>query len=501
MKIGLKIDAKYYGPIKGTLKILLPDNIEFAKASQANDFDIIVNVQLDTSNGIKVVSEIIGDSRSQENSSDTIVDQEILGSEQGQQEFEKRCRYRLKLSVYRLLSQYLDLEMNPWGILVGVRPTKLGHILLDQGLSYQQIEHRLENIYGVSAEKRELLLNIVRCERKYLPTVSEARQKISIYLGIPFCPTKCDYCAFASYPLEQYKEYLDDFLTALSYEIEHLGQVIKQLNLEVDTVYIGGGTPTVLSAQELKKIITALKTSFNINNLREFMVEAGRPDTITEAKLKVLKDENVDRISINPQTMQQNTLDQIGREHTVEDVLKAYSLARKMNFPNINMDLIVGLPGEGKKELQLTLKEIEALNPDSLTVHTLALKRAADFYQQQDKLLLPNSKQMWEMLDLTQETAEKLGLIPYYMYRQKSSLGNFENVGYSKPGHESIYNILMMEERETIIALGGGGVTKLVDSQDWSLEREINPKFPGQYINQVQERTQRKVDKLTTLLR
>ena len=501
MRIGLKIASKYYGPIKRTLKILLPDNIEFAKASQADDFDIIVNAQLDTSNGIKVVSEIVGDSSGPDNNSDTIIDQEISGSEQGQQEFEKRCRYRLKLSIYRLLCQYLDLEMNPWGILVGVRPTKLGHILLDQGLSYQQLDHRLKNIYGVNSDKRKLLLNIVRCERKYLPTVSEAQQKISIYLGIPFCPTKCDYCAFASYPLEQYKEYLDDFLAALTYEIEQLGTVINQLDLEVDTVYIGGGTPTVLSAKELKKIITKLKTSFAIKNFREYMVEAAKPDTITEAKLKVLKEENVDRISINPQTMQQSTLDKIGRRHTVEDVLEAYSLARTMNFPNINMDLIVGLPGEGKKELQLTLKEIEALNPDSITVHTLAIKRAANFYEEQDELLLPDSKQMWEMLELTQETAEKLGFIPYYMYRQKSSLGNFENVGYSKPSQESIYNILMMEERETIIALGGGGVTKLVDSQDWSLEREINPKFPGQYINQVQKRTQRKIDKLTTLLR
>ena len=496
MKIGLKIDSKYYGPIKGTLKVLLPEDIEIDKASQGHDFDIIVNAKLDTSDGIRVTSELVGPDVSTADKKDTIIDKEY-----DQQNVEKRSRYRLKLSIYRLLCNYLDLEMNPWGILIGVRPTKLGHILLDQGLSYQQIDDQLQNVYGVSKEKRELLLNIVRRERKHLPTTTEAKKKISLYLGVPFCPTKCDYCSFASYPLSEYKQYLSDFLSALEYEIENIGQIVRELNLNIDTVYIGGGTPTVLSAEKLKGIIQKLKDSFAINDLREFMVEAGRPDTINEAKLRVLKNENVNRISINPQTMQQETLDKIGRDHTVEDVVEAYSLARKMNFANINMDLIVGLPGEGEEELKLTLEEVKELHPDSITVHTLAIKRASKLNQQQDELSLLSAAKINEMLNLTQKTAEKLGLVPYYMYRQKSPLGNFENVGYSKPGQESIYNILMMEERETIIALGGGGVTKLVDSEDWSLEREINPKFPVQYINQVEKRTQRKIDKLTTLLR
>ena len=496
MKIGLKIDSKYYGPIKGTLKVLLPEDIEIDKASQGHDFDIIVNAKLDISDGIKVTSELVGPDVSTADKKDTIIDKEY-----DQQNVEKRSRYRLKLSIYRLLCNHLDLEMNPWGILIGVRPTKLGHILLDQGLSYQQTDDQLQNVYGVSKEKRELLLNIVRRERKHLPTTTEAKKKISLYLGVPFCPTKCDYCSFASYPLSEYKQYLSDFLSALEYEIENIGQIVRELNLNIDTVYIGGGTPTVLSAEKLKGIIQKLKDSFAINDLREFMVEAGRPDTINEAKLRVLKNENVNRISINPQTMQQETLDKIGRDHTVEDVVEAYSLARKMNFANINMDLIVGLPGEGEEELKLTLEEVKELHPDSITVHTLAIKRASKLNQQQDELSLLSAAKINEMLNLTQKTAEKLGLVPYYMYRQKSPLGNFENVGYSKPGQESIYNILMMEERETIIALGGGGVTKLVDSEDWSLEREINPKFPVQYINQVEKRTQRKIDKLTTLLR
>ncbi|MFO7819402.1 MAG: coproporphyrinogen dehydrogenase HemZ, partial [Halanaerobacter sp.] len=468
MKIGLKIDSDYYGPIKGTLKVLLPEDIEIAKASQADDFNIIVNTKLETNNGIKVQSEVVGASHSEKREKDVIIDKEILGSEYQEQDFRKRCRYRLKLSIYRLLCQYLDIEMSPWGILIGVRPTKLGHILLDKGLSYQQINDQLEDIYGVSAEKRELLLNIIRRERKHLPSSSEAKEKISIYLGIPFCATKCDYCAFASYPLAEYNKYLSQFLTALDYEIDEMSRVIRELDLEVDTVYIGGGTPTVLSAQNLKRIIKKLKTSFAINNLREFMVEAGRPDTINETKLKVLKNESVDRISINPQTMHQETLDRIGRDHTVEDVVETYSLARSMNFSNINMDLIVGLPGERQEELRLTLEEVQELQPDSLTVHTLALKRASNLKEEQDELSLASAAQIDEMLNLTRETAEKLGLIPYYMYRQKSELGNFENIGYSKPGQESIYNILMMEERETIIALGGGGVTKLVDSRDWS---------------------------------
>ncbi|MBM7556285.1 coproporphyrinogen dehydrogenase HemZ [Halanaerobacter jeridensis] len=503
MKIGLKIDSKYYGPVKGTLKVLLPEHIEIYKAAQAYDFDIIINTQLDTSDGIKVISEIVGDTSSKAEQRDIIKDKEILDSAVDGQDFEKRCRYRLKLSIYRLLCDYLDLEMSPWGILIGVRPTKLVHILLDKGLSYQQVDYRLQNIYGVNPEKRELLLNIVRRERKYIPTASEARKKISIYLGVPFCPTKCDYCSFASYPLKEYGEYVSDFLAALQYEIESIGQVVRDLNLKVDTVYIGGGTPTVLSAEELEEIIKKIKSSFAItgDDLREFMVEAGRPDTINEKKLRVLKQEKVGRISINPQTMQQKTLNKIGRDHTVKDVVQAYKLARKMNFANINMDLIVGLPGEGKEELQLTLEEIQDLQPDSLTVHTLAIKRAANLSKEQSGLSTASAAKINKMLNLTQKTAEKLGLVPYYMYRQKSPLGNFENIGYSKPGQESIYNILMMEEREIIIALGGGGVTKLVDSNDWSLEREINPKFPVQYIKEVEERTQRKIDKLTTLLR
>ena len=499
MKIGLKIDTDYYAPIKGTLQRLLPKNIEISKASQADNFAIIVNTKLKLGDGIRVTSEIIGDTLSEDKKKDVIIDKEISHDKYDKHDFKKRCRYRLKLSIYRLLCQYLELEMNPWGILTGVRPTKLGHILLDKGLSYQQIDYQLKEVYGVNAEKRKLLLNIVRQERKHLPTPGEVNNKISLYIGIPFCASKCDYCSFASYPLDDYNNYLTDFLAALDYEIEELGQIIRELNLEIDTVYIGGGTPTVLSAQELGGIINKLKSSFEIGDLREFMVEAGRPDTINKEKLTVLKNEGVDRISINPQTMQQTTLDRIGRNHTVEDVVKTYSLARKMNFSNINMDLIVGLPGEGKEELKLTLEEVQDLQPDSITVHTLTLKRAAKLKQGEISLL--SRPKIEELIRLTQETAEKIGLIPYYMYRQKSHQENYENIGYAKPGHESIYNILMMEERETILALGGGGVTKLVDSDDWSLERAINPKFPAQYIEQVEKRTERKIDKLTTLLR
>ena len=501
MKVGLKIDPEYYGPIKGTLNVLLPEKIEIYKAAEAKNFDIIVDTRLDTNTGIKVISKIIGGCNSAEEINDSIVDKEILNSNYDQSDFEKRCRFRLKLSIYRVLCQYLDLEMNPWGILIGVRPTKLGHILLDQGMSYQQIDQQLEEVYGVQKNKRELLINIVRCERKYLPTAKEASNEVSIYLGIPFCPTKCHYCSFASYPIDKYNDYLADFLQALNYEIKELGAVIRKLDLKVNTIYIGGGTPTVLSSEKLEEIIRNLKKSFAIDNPREFMVEAGRPDTINQFKLKILKELGVDRISINPQTMNQSTLEKIGRGHSVEDVVGTYKLAREMNFSNINMDLIVGLPGEGVKELNLTLEEIKDLQPDSLTVHTLALKRASKLTKNKENISLVGANEINQMLKLSKETAAKLGLVPYYMYRQKSILGNFENVGYSKPGHESIYNILMMEERESVIGIGGGAVTKLVNSTDWSLEREINPKFPDQYINQVEKRTKRKIDKLTTLMR
>jgi len=266
--------------------------------------------------------------------------------------------------------------------------------------------------------------------------------------------------------------------------------------LKVDTLYIGGGTPTVLSAEELDVLLALLKKYFIHPSLREFTVEAGRADTIDKDKLQLLKDYGVERISINPQTMNQSTLDHIGRCHTVEEVVESFNLAREIGFENINMDIIIGLPDENISDVEHTLEEIEKLNPDSFTVHTLAIKRASRLKNNLDDTDLSSATEVEEMIHLTEGLAKKIGLIPYYMYRQKHILGNLENVGYAKSGEESIYNIIMMEERETVIGLGGGAITKLVNPEDWSLERLYNPKFPGQYSSEIKERTITKVSKL-----
>ncbi|AGB41757.1 coproporphyrinogen dehydrogenase HemZ [Halobacteroides halobius DSM 5150] len=493
MKVGLGIPEKYYGSVKGMLNVLLP-KLEIERASEVINPKLIINSKLTTKQGIKVKSIILDKPKF----SDQILDQEILNNCYNQYDFKKRCKIRVKLSIYRLLCDYLDQPLSPWGILIGVRPTKLVHSLFDRDFSKEKVDLILEEVYGIRTEKRNLLLRIIAKERSYLPSKEEAQKKVSLYLGIPFCPTRCAYCSFASYPFESYQQYVPDFLDALEYEIKKLGAAINELGLAIDTLYLGGGTPTVLSTGQLKRIINKLNKEFNLSDLREFSVEAGRPDTITKDKLSLLKASGVNRISINPQTMNQATLDKIERKHTIKQVLESFSLARELNFQNINMDLIIGLPGEEVADVKNSLEEIKRLNPDSLTIHTLALKRAA---KMDNQVQLPSNVKVEKMLALTKQTAKDLNLESYYMYRQKYMLANLENIGYARSGLESIYNILMIEERQTVIGLGGGAITKMVNPKDWSLERLINPKFPKQYIEEVKERTDQKIIKLTSLVR
>ncbi len=493
MKITLDLPQEYYPAIKGTLSILLPE-VDFYHNTDGVNVDLTVSVDINISEALVVKSYVQGNLSLQEE----IIDKDILDSRYTEENIEKRVRERIKLSLYRVISKYSNKELSPWGILVGVRPTKLVHYLVDKAYSYERIKEQLQNVYGLAPEKIRLLIEVVKLERSYLPTTEEAQNRISIYLGIPFCPTRCNYCSFAAYPFKQHQKYLKDFLKAVHYEIKEMGRAINRLGLIVDTIYIGGGTPTVFSRLQLEKIIKELQKYFSSSRLKEFTVEAGRADTITREKLEMMYKLGIDRISINPQTMNQKTLDKIGRQHTVQEVYTAFKTAREVGFTNINMDLIVGLPGERSVEIKRTLEQILQLNPDSLTVHTMAIKRAAKMRNNLDQSKLSTSNEVEEMFALTKEAASQMKLKPYYMYRQKNMIGNLENIGYSRAGQESIYNILMMEERETIIALGGGGITKFVNPQNWRLSRLVNPKFPQQYINQVQERTAAKIAKLTS---
>ncbi|QZY57045.1 coproporphyrinogen dehydrogenase HemZ [Crassaminicella profunda] len=401
----------------------------------------------------------------------------------------KILKRKIKLSIYDTLSKFY--EIHPlWGILTGIRPTKIVHELMDQKLDLQHIRQKLKENYRMSEEKIDLVTKIAQIERPVIKTNNG--DAVSVYVSIPFCPTRCIYCSFPSNPLDKGKNLIKEYLKALIYEIKETGEILKEHNKKVETLYIGGGTPTTLSHEELEMLIKAIKKHIDLKWVKEITVEAGRPDTITMEKLMVLKREGVERISINPQTMNQKTLEVIGRSHTAEDIIHSYQMAKKIGFDTINMDMIIGLPGETPEMVEKTMKEIEKLNPENLTVHTLAVKKTSRLRQHLNDYPLAKEEEARKMLQITQTYAERMGLIPYYMYRQKYMLGNLENIGYAKAGHEGIYNIQIMEEKQSIIALGAGAVSKIYYQEENRLERVPNVTNVEHYIARVEEMVERK---------
>ena len=393
----------------------------------------------------------------------------------------------LKRLIYTGLSKYTKKEL-PWGTLTGIRPTKIAMTLLDEGSNEEEIREYMKEVYLLSDEKLELAIDIAKREKALLDTI-HYKDGYSIYIGIPFCPTTCLYCSFTSHPICSYKKRIGEYLEAVFKEIDFIADYYKDKIL--DTIYVGGGTPTTLEADELELLLNKITTTLDLSNLKEFTVEAGRADSITKEKLEVLKKYNVDRISVNPQTMNQKTLDFIGRRHTVEQVLEAYKLAKKIGIPNINMDIILGLPGEEETEVSYTIEEIKKLDPDSLTVHSLAIKRAsklAEWIKENGMSALNNTD---ETMAIARDGAKDMGMVPYYLYRQKNMSGNFENVGYAKEGKFGIYNILIMEEVQTIVAIGAGSVTKRVFG-DGRIERCDNVKDVALYIEKIDEMIERK---------
>lgn len=399
----------------------------------------------------------------------------------------------LKRCIYRVLHQLSGKEL-PWGTLTGVRPSKLPMEHLELGESREDIERYMKEQYYCSKEKISLGYEIARKELDILRAI-DYKNGYSLYIGIPFCPTRCLYCSFPSFPLEQFKKYVQGYLQALYKEIDYAGRNLWAKKLT--SIYIGGGTPTTLEVAELRKLIRKIKSSFPMKYVAEFTVEAGRPDTITFEKLQMLKEEGITRISINPQTMNQDTLDHIGRKHTIEEVVKGFELARSAGHDNINMDLIMGLSGEKAEHVQKTLDWVEKLAPESLTVHSLVVKRAARLNLQLDReehWMVGDTK---EMMALTEDFAKAHGYEPYYMYRQKNATGSSndsqENIGYAKPGMESIYNIIIMEEKQSILALGAGASTKImIPKGAKKLERVENVKNVVEYINRIDEMINRK---------
>ena len=413
-----------------------------------------------------------------------------------QQEIQSRgFKDGFKRFLYNVLNQTTGKHL-PWGNLTGIRPTKIAYGMLEQGRSDQFILEYYKQNHYVSIEKSELSLDIAKRERELLSGI-HYQDGYSLYIGIPFCPTTCLYCSFTSFPIAGYRDLVEKYLDCLIREMEFTSKVMNGRIL--DSVYIGGGTPTTLEPVQLDRLLSKLKSLFDFSTVQEFTVEAGRADSITEEKLRVLLAHGVSRISVNPQTMKQETLDIIGRKASVEQVERTFALARKVGFDNINMDLILGLPGELEADVQHTIDRVVELAPDSLTVHSLAVKRASrlnQWIQENGVAMLHNTD---ETMAIAAKGAKQLGLMPYYLYRQKNMSGNFENVGYAREGKLGLYNILIIEEVQTIVALGAGSITKKVSrqaaedgSENILIERCENVKEVAQYIERIDEMIARK---------
>ncbi|MGN0383084.1 MAG: coproporphyrinogen dehydrogenase HemZ [Eubacterium sp.] len=400
----------------------------------------------------------------------------------------KETKNILKRHLYSILSRKTKKEL-PWGTLTGIRPVKIPTLLIEQGESDEAVKKYMKETYLASDEKTDLSIKIAHKEIELLSKF-DYKNGYSIYIGIPFCPTTCLYCSFTSYPIDRYKDIVDKYLNALFKEIDFTARNFADRQLH--SVYIGGGTPTTLSAEQLECLITKIKSSFNMDYCQEITVEAGRPDSITKEKLIAIKSCGVTRISINPQTMKQETLDLIGRHHTIEQVKEAFALARECGFNNINMDLILGLPDETYTDVKHTIEQICELEPESITVHALAIKRAAklNIYKEDYKNLHREISN--EMVTLMAEYAANMNMEPYYLYRQKNMTGNLENIGYAKAGCEGVYNILIMEEKQPIIALGAGSVSKFVFPDGYRIERIENVKNVDLYIERIDEMIARK---------
>lgn len=393
----------------------------------------------------------------------------------------------LKEHLYRLLEEETGRSL-PWGTLTGIRPTKIPMQLLDEGKSKEEVASYMKKTYLASDEKIDLSIAIAERERALLSKL-DYKDGYSLYIGIPFCPSTCLYCSFTSYPLASWRTQVDAYLDALEKELDYVAA--KNYHKKLNSIYIGGGTPTTLEPYQLDRLIRKIRCSFDFSHCIEFTVEAGRPDSITKEKLQVLRHNGISRISINPQTMKQETLDIIGRHHTVEQTIESFKLARSLGFDNINMDLIMGLPEENIDDVRHTMEVLKELDPDNITIHSLAIKRAARlniFKDRYESMQMVNTQ---EHMDLCAEYCAQMGLSPYYLYRQKGMAGNMENVGYAKPGKAGVYNVLIMEERQTIIACGAGASTKKV-CPGGAIERCENVKDVSLYMKRIDEMIMRK---------
>ena len=367
-----------------------------------------------------------------------------------------------------------------WGILTGVRPSKIALRQLFDGKTKAEVRSCLSKELFVSPKKAALVTDIAATEKKIISKVP--KNSCSVYISIPFCPTRCSYCSFVSVSSKKLLSMLDDYLDRLIFDLDRTFETIRSLGLTVSTVYVGGGTPTTLDEDQLKKLTAAVMKNVDVSALEEYTVEAGRPDTVTAEKLKILKESGVTRVSVNTQTLNDDVLEAIGRRHTSKQFLEAFELAKKSGIKHINTDLIAGLPGEGFRSFSETIDRMIELRPDNLTFHTLCIKSAADFAQHMRGMDPAGSGDASKSVDYAQASAKNAGYIPYYIYRQKNTVENLENVGFALPGAEGRYNIYMMEEIHSIFAVGAGAVSKLVSDDKNLIERIFEFKYPYEYL-------------------
>lgn len=397
----------------------------------------------------------------------------------------------LKRYLYKIMSDFTGYS-SPWGCMTGVRPTKIVNVLKKRGMDNEAVFKHFKEFYLMRDDKAKLAIKTADVQTPFLEEQIAHPENIGFYVGIPFCPTRCLYCSFTSNSITKYKKSLDLYLDLLEREIKESLAIAKQAGYKIETVYLGGGTPTSFDEARFERYMKIITDNINVSSLKEFALEAGRPDSITMGKLITAKNAGVTRISVNPQTMNDFTLRRIGRLHTAKQTEEAFYLAREAGFKNINMDIIAGLPGENTADFMHTLSKIEEYRPDSITVHTLSIKRAADLRLDEENRNLLHGDEVGEMVRLASITAEKLGMHPFYMYRQKNMMGNHENVCYCRPGCESPYNIHIMEEEQTIIATGAAGVSKRVSAGGDKIERAFNVKGIEDYMARLDSMIERK---------
>jgi oxygen-independent coproporphyrinogen-3 oxidase len=491
--IGLE-DERFKRPLELIANLFFEESQIFIEAAPEADVQIKFHLQVEETE-VRVSAEL-KDSSGKVLSSGYQKELKLADSDK---EHFKRIKNAVSHAYLTVLQDWTGM-IQKWGILTGVRPTKLLHKKIQEGIPLEAAHQQLKEDYLITDEKIELMQQIVDRQLTVIPDLYSLQREVSIYIGIPFCPTKCAYCTFPAYAINGRQGSVDSFLGGLHYEMRQIGEWLKKKGIKITTVYYGGGTPTSISAEEMDMLYEEMYASFpDVENIREITVEAGRPDTITPEKLAVLKKWNIDRISINPQSYTQETLKAIGRHHTVTETIEKYHLAREMGMNNINMDLIIGLPGEGTPEFTHSLAETEKLMPESLTVHTLSFKRASEMTKNKEKYKVADRTEVENMMALAQNWTDTHGYAPYYLYRQKNILGNLENVGYALPNQESLYNIIIMEEMQTIIGLGCGAASKFIDPVTRKITHFANPKDPKSYNDSFEAYTDKKITILEEL--